>query len=489
MLFILDNRCLDAVKVVAKAPSSDLSPSSKYFLCKIIWLHGSRVVESDLGQLQGELGLSRNAIVSARNSLFEGGGRTSWGGGYLVEESIPGKSGRTCGRVLKGRPRKGVRLHPGFADWLVEEQSRMLSRQSQRLTFNDTVLQRLIDDGSCQRSHIVKSRKVPDREAMATSLTWDNRYLLFLLWSLADHSGVISDVGVSRIAKMACMTKDQVEGQLSKLHRLEYIRHQVGGVSSSHLFGRKAGVVFLNAKHPSFANLEGGGNWVSFLLPAGDGALADLEQAFYRANKIGDAYARFNQAKERLNAGEQSGSQQDPSAISPDDADTVDDLYLERLRNRIQVREQEFTALAGEFEKAVCGLRSNVSEEASGANPIGLYEAFLKSNRGVRRFAEMIVCRYASELLCLNNALDAMDAAILAAIKQDVCPRSRLENEQWARALAGKFYEFSWCLAGELRGVIEHKLGLSRGETFEPGRVLIIPCAGFQTIEVLVNKS
>lgn len=475
--------------MVAQAPLSDLCPTSKYFLCKIIWLHGSRVVEGDIGQLQGEIGLSRNAIISARNSLFEGRGRTSWGGGYLVEESILGKSGRVYGRVLKGRPRKGVRLHPGFADWLVEEQLRVLSRQSRRLSFNDMVLQRLIDDGSCQSSHTVKGRKVPDRVAMATSLTWDNRYLLFLLWSLADHSGVIRDVGVSRIAKMACMTKDQVEGQLSKLHRLEYIRHQVGGVSSSRLFGRKAGVVFLNAQHPSFADIEGGPNWVSFLLPAGEGALADLEQDFYRANKIGDAYVRFNQAKDRLHVEEQSGSQMDPAEISPDDAGAGHDLYLERLRNRIQVRKQEFTVLAGDFEKGGCGLNSNFSEEASGVNPIGLYEAFLKSNRGVRRFAEMIVCRYATELLCLNKAPNAIAPSILAAIQQDVCPRSRWGNEQWASALAGKFYEFSWCLAGELRGVIEHKLGLSRGETFEPGRILIIPCAGFQTIEVLVNKS
>ena len=440
----MDNQSIGAVKTVLLTDLPDLNAPAKHLLCKIIWLYGDGVVDRNLHELQVELGVSRNTIIKARDSLLGVGNASKGWSSYLIQEVVPGKSGRPVGRVLKGRPRKGFRLSPGFRDWLIEEQSMARALSIGGLHFNNGVLRWLIQDRACQSVRTVEGKKLPNRKAMASNLGWDNRYLLALLWVLANPLGVISGIGVSAIAKKAGMSKDQVEGQLTKLVRLGYIRHQTGGVSSGKLFGRKAGDIFLDRLHPSFVAMDEGSIWERFPVSLAEGALGVLNQAFFDAKNIEKLEVEVRRIKARL------------EEVNEDlDADRVS-----RLHGRLEEAEYHFQERVRSFDRGVI-LRweSGEADDLQGTPPTGLFRAFLKSGRTIKAYAELIVCRYASRMVvALTGQEKEVDEMILGEIIKDVCPKARLENEQWGRALGLWFYGISEALAVELRGIIASKL-------------------------------
>jgi hypothetical protein len=98
-------------------------------------------------------------------------------------------------------------------------------------------------------------------------LTLSNRLLLAVLLDCSDSSGVVTGVGLTKLAALTGLTPDRLSYQLPKLADEGYLRPFVSGVTTTTLFGASPGHHFVNLKHPGF----GTGRRVGILLVYSDG--------------------------------------------------------------------------------------------------------------------------------------------------------------------------------------------------------------------------
>ena len=93
----------------------DLSAEGKYLLVQIVLRFGGEWVAWTIERLSIELGMSRAAVIRAREELLNV--RFHGGGNFIEKKPCPGLFASDPD-MLKGRPRVGVRLAEKFRFWL-----------------------------------------------------------------------------------------------------------------------------------------------------------------------------------------------------------------------------------------------------------------------------------------------------------------------------------------------------------------------------------
>ena len=90
----------------------DLSAEGKYLLVQIVLRFGGEWVDWTIERLSRELGMSRAAVIRAREELLNV--RFHGGGSFIERKAFPGLSASDPD-MLKGRPRIGIRLGCGWS--------------------------------------------------------------------------------------------------------------------------------------------------------------------------------------------------------------------------------------------------------------------------------------------------------------------------------------------------------------------------------------
>tara|TARA_Y100001001_G_scaffold160968_1_gene184559 strand:- start:455 stop:979 length:525 start_codon:yes stop_codon:yes gene_type:complete len=93
----------------------DLSAEGKYLLVQIVLRFGGEWVVWTIERLSRELGMSRAAVIRAREELLMV--RFRGGGDFIEKKAFPGLSASDPD-MLRGRPRIGIRLAEKLRLWL-----------------------------------------------------------------------------------------------------------------------------------------------------------------------------------------------------------------------------------------------------------------------------------------------------------------------------------------------------------------------------------
>lgn len=470
-----------AIKKILVTQFDGLDVLSQFLLIRTIWRYGDSLVDARLDQLQTEFGMSRANIINARNTLLGARGGAAGASGYIVEQYVPGRAAAGIGRI-KGRPRRGFQLSPDFRRWLTEEGPERVPD----LSLHDTIIRHLLFESTGQAG-AVPSRvkgKAPDRTGAGERVELANGLLLGLLWILADEHGVVRNIGVTSIARMAGMTRDQVNSQLKKLKRLNYVRARIGGVSGSSLFGKKEGAIYLDPLHPDLRGAHESRNRQWIIMPSNEGVVGAINSAFRTADII---------QREALRQAHHREQRKGAASAEQGGVGTSEKGWQHRaqqLRERIGTFESQAVHVA--MQVTYDASNSNIRSSVSSCGPLNLYEAFTNAKLSEKKYAQLVVCQFATELLHSNaqQVLGWMevDGEILSDLQNEVCPKGKEEDQTWSMALAGWFYYLSHALAAEVLRWRAHKLGVEPDELAEMGRFLLIPIVGQEAIGILADE-
>lgn len=217
--------------------TAGVSAEAKLYLVSFIARHRERPV------LAKEEGLGKQLGISARMTSRVVGELV--GAGYLLR-------GQALLSARPGKPASELRVKPELLEAkLSNDQVQLWNGKDQGGHF-ERVIDWLLKEPPPKVEKGAKPRQPPSQKGAAQRLSASNRLLLMLLLGLADPGGVVRRWQPSGLAELAGLTKVALQGQLSKLTDLGYLRTVVAGVSGQSLFGVRPGAIFLNLSHPHY---------------------------------------------------------------------------------------------------------------------------------------------------------------------------------------------------------------------------------------------
>ena len=217
----------------------DLSAEGKYLLVQIVLRFGGEWVAWTIERLSIELGMSRAAVIRAREELLNV--RFHGGGNFIEKKPFPGLCASDPD-MLKGRPRVGVRLAEKFRFWL-----ELMLQEQQRGFYEPYVEQLLHGIGGDKRA-----RKPGPRKDDSYALTAPRRLLLAVLWTKAGLGGAVSDGDDRNLASLTSLPLPKVRYQLGRLRKMGYLEYQGGESLGGYVPGSCSQIITLNQHHPAY---------------------------------------------------------------------------------------------------------------------------------------------------------------------------------------------------------------------------------------------
>lgn len=235
-----------------RTPLSGCSPEAKFFLIRFVQRYGYQ--EEFVGHIKEvakTFGVREDLISRVFDELVKSR--------YLTKRTVGGRRGRPSphygwGRTKECEPLPEKLLHVPLMDELL-----------------------LVDLTGRSKSQRHK-------------LTLSNRLLLAVLLDWSDSSGVVTGVGLTRLAALTGLNADRLSYQLRKLEYEGYLRPFVSGVTATTLFGASPGHHFVNLKHPGF----GLGRRVGVLLVYSDGdTLSSIDTEAHSICELAERINRY----------------------------------------------------------------------------------------------------------------------------------------------------------------------------------------------------
>lgn len=222
----------------------DLSAEGKYLLVQIVLRFGGEWVVWTIERLSRELGMSRAAVIRAREELLMV--RFRGGGNFIEKKAFPGLSASDPD-MLKGRPRIGLRLAEKFRCWLE------LSLDGQQRGFREVYIEQLLqaDIGGDRGPGRPPGRPRDDSYALAAP----GRLLLVVLWARAGIGGVVSDGDEGALASLTGLTLSKMRYQLRKLRKMGYLEYQGGELLRGYVPERCPRIIILNQCHRAYESV------------------------------------------------------------------------------------------------------------------------------------------------------------------------------------------------------------------------------------------
>lgn len=348
-----------------------LDAFAKYFLIRAVWLFGDGVISDQPASLAMKFGMPAQKLANAMAMLVVP--HQSPRGPVQYFESVPAERGA---QTKRGRPRRAIRLAKGFQRELWD-QVQWLEKSGVSMRFSwlsEAVVCTLICGPSgwsvATRGPAGEKGKPPVRSGDARELSRINRLLLASLWSVANEGGVVAGYGVAQISELAGLSRAQVDRQLEKLEELGFVRRRYGGVSSSGIFGRATGFIYLDPVHEKISIQDPYGRRISWRqMPAREGLLDGLSAVFRGAAQL---TRRSRQLTKQIKEGRYG-----PEALQAKRRalDTDIDFFYRGLG---------MSCLMKGFE--------------SGGEP-GFYEVLGTVRADVKAHALAVVCKYAGDIL------------------------------------------------------------------------------------------
>lgn len=220
---------------------SDLSAEGKYLLVQIVLRFGGEWVAWTIERLSRELGMSRAAVIRAREELLNV--RFHGGGNFIEKKPFPGLCASDP-NMLKGRPRIGIRLAEKFRYWLE------LSLDGQPRGFREVLIEQLlqVDIGVDTGPGRQPGRPKDDSYALAAP----GRLLLAVLWARAGIGEVVSEEEDGNLASLTGLPLSKVQYQLRKLRKMGYLEYQGGESLRGYVPVRSSRIIILNQCHRAY---------------------------------------------------------------------------------------------------------------------------------------------------------------------------------------------------------------------------------------------
>lgn len=223
---------MSRVQAILAMTQPSLIAEEKYFLIRLLAIYNHEeimsggVVGETIAELEKCLGMSDKLIKKVRDGLTVKN--------HLTNMTVSPKS-----ETGQGRPRAGFSLSKEMIKMLDVPQSHRI-HEDHIPRIEQLLLWR--DKGSEQQKSI-------------TDLKPANRILLAVLYSQANSCGMVTDLGVMRLAKLSgLLTRDRIECQLNKLKTLDYLIDHVSGMTGKYLLGATEGAFFLNVFKAGLSN-------------------------------------------------------------------------------------------------------------------------------------------------------------------------------------------------------------------------------------------
>ncbi len=223
---------MSRVQAILAITQPSLIAEEKYFLIRLLAIYNHEeimsggVVGETIAELEKCLGMSDKLIKKIRDGLTVKN--------YLTNMTVSPKS-----ETGQGRPRAGFSLS--------KEMIKMLAVQQRHFIHEDHIprIEQLL----------LWRDKDREQKKSITDLKPVNRIVLAVLYSHANSCGMVSDLGVMRLAKLSgLLTRDRVECQLNKLKTLRYLIDHVSGMTGKYLLGATVGAFFLNVFKAELSN-------------------------------------------------------------------------------------------------------------------------------------------------------------------------------------------------------------------------------------------
>ncbi len=223
---------MSRVQAILAITQPSLIAEEKYFLIRLLAICNHEeimsggVVGETIAELEKCLDMSDKLIKKIRDGMTVKN--------YLTHMTVSPKS-----ETGQGRPRAGFSLS--------KEMIKML----------DVPQSHDIDDSHIPRIEqlLLWRDKDSEQQKSIDDLKPVNRIVLAVLYSHANSCGMVSDLGVMRLAKLSgLLTRDRVECQLNKLKTLRYLIDHVSGMTGKYLLGATVGAFFLNVFKAELSN-------------------------------------------------------------------------------------------------------------------------------------------------------------------------------------------------------------------------------------------
>lgn len=216
-----------------------LTPEAKYFLIRLVYLYGDVLVSATVKDLVKDIGLSDVMICNVRTLLASLG--------YLqivpVLDSAKDKK-------KSGRPRQVFMILPELIKQATEKYSDKKCLDDRCYDNHSALLGRLlfwpVGGDSLRSRNVKKAKKSEDDLSRRYTFTVATRILLSLLYIHADPCGVVRDIGLSRLARIAGITVDRLESQIEIIKAMGYLIDRTSGLTSKVLYGRAIGAFYMN---------------------------------------------------------------------------------------------------------------------------------------------------------------------------------------------------------------------------------------------------
>lgn len=221
----------------------DLSAEGKYLLVQIVLRFGGEWVVWTIERLSRELGMSRAAVIRAREELlmlrFRGGGN------FIEKKAFPGLSASDPD-MLRGRPRIGIRLAEKLRLWLDFVRKQPIGSYG---GYIEQLL--LVDIGGGKAAGRKPGRPSSDSYKLATS----GRLLLAVLWAKAGDGAVVANTDDENLASLTGLSLAKVRYQLVRLRKMGYLEYQRGASLGGYVPGGCPQIIILNQYHLAYSAL------------------------------------------------------------------------------------------------------------------------------------------------------------------------------------------------------------------------------------------
>ena len=218
----------------------DLSAEGKYLLVQIVLRFGGEWVDWTIERLSRELGMSRAAVIRAREELLNV--RFHGGGSFIERKAFPGLSASDPD-MLKGRPRIGIRLAEQCRLWL-----ELVWQKLPIGSYGRYVEQLLLDVGGDKAAARKLGRPAGDSYALATS----GRLLLAVLWAKAGDGAVVTNLDDEDLASFTGLSLSKVRYQLGRLRKMGYLEYQWGKSLGGYVPRSCPQIITLNQYHQAY---------------------------------------------------------------------------------------------------------------------------------------------------------------------------------------------------------------------------------------------
>jgi hypothetical protein len=233
----------NAVVSLLRMDGADLPETAKYVLARLLLAYGNMSSLYRASELATLMGLSQTSVVGALRELCRVRPGSPLRCGYLIREPV--YAGNALSRV--GRPRTAYRVAEDFLAWL------LVGKQGIGSELQQEIVAALLLAGGKSKWGKFERRDGEGMAALADTLERVPRrlrYLLAVLWSLADETGVVWGMTPEGIAQLAGTRKAKAAPALQALQEQGFILRRVSAHEGGALFKPFSGAFFLNPSHP-----------------------------------------------------------------------------------------------------------------------------------------------------------------------------------------------------------------------------------------------